>query len=57
MTIIYYLIKNRPRLGPTMHKVVGIGGLYFIFALVDGVFRIIEVNMLISKIKIQENAH
>jgi len=28
-----------------MHKVVGIGGLYFIFALVDGVFRIIEVNM------------
>jgi len=31
----------KPRLGPTMQKVVGLGALYFAFAILDGVFRII----------------
>lgn len=30
----------KPRLGPTMQKVVGLGGLYFFLAIVDGIFRI-----------------
>lgn len=30
----------KPRLGPTMQKVVGVGSLYFVLAVVDGVFRI-----------------
>jgi len=30
----------KPRLGPTMQKVMAAGGLYFVFALVDGLFRI-----------------
>lgn len=34
----------RPRLGPTMQKVVGVGSLYFILAVVDGVFRIVGVS-------------
>ena len=29
-----------------MQKVVGIGSLYFILAVVDGVFRIIGVNLI-----------
>jgi len=31
----------KPRLGPLMQKVVGVGGLYFVLAVVDGIFRII----------------
>lgn len=31
----------KPRLGPTMQKVVGLGALYFILAVVDGIFRIL----------------
>lgn len=30
----------KPRLGPTMQKVVGLGAVYFILAVIDGVFRI-----------------
>ena len=30
----------KPRLGPTMQKVMAAGGLYFVFSLVDGLFRI-----------------
>ena len=42
---IQYLlsIKFRPRLGPTMQKVVGVGGLYFLLALIDAMFRINSV--------------
>ena len=32
----------KPRLGPTMQKVIALGGLYFVFAVVDGVFRIVD---------------
>lgn len=32
----------KPRLGPTMQKVVGIGAIYFVFAIIDGLFRIKE---------------
>ncbi|CAF0775268.1 unnamed protein product [Brachionus calyciflorus] len=32
----------KPRLGPTMQKVVFVGGLYFILSLVDGIFRILD---------------
>lgn len=35
----------KPRLGPTLQKVVAIGVLYFILAAVDGTFRIIGVNI------------
>ncbi len=34
---------SRPRLGPTLRKVVGVGILYFIFAALDGTFRILDV--------------
>lgn len=30
----------KPRLGPTMQKVVGLGAVYFVLAVIDGVFRI-----------------
>lgn len=32
----------KPRLGPAMQKVVSVGALYFILALIDGMFRILE---------------
>lgn len=38
----------KPRLGPTMQKVVGLGGLYFGFSLLDGVFRIMDVTITTS---------
>ena len=49
----------RPRLGPTMQKVVGLGSLYFILAIIDGVFRILGVNInlkiAVPKILIDQN--
>ena len=35
----------KPRLGPTMQKVVGLGGLYFGFSVLDGYFRIRDVTI------------
>ena len=31
----------KPRLGPTMQKVVSLGAVYFVLAVIDGVFRVI----------------
>ena len=32
----------KPRLGPTLHRVVGVGGLYFLLASVESVLRVIH---------------
>ena len=32
----------KPRLGPTLHRVVGIGGLYFVLATVESVLRVLH---------------
>lgn len=34
----------RPRLGTVMHRVVGLGILYFVFASIEGVLRITGVS-------------
>lgn len=37
----------RPRLGTVMHRVVGLGVLYFAFASIEGVLRITGVSLVI----------
>ncbi|RNA00203.1 transmembrane 87A-like isoform X2 [Brachionus plicatilis] len=32
----------KPRLGPMMQKIVTVGALYFVFSLIDGIFRILD---------------
>lgn len=32
----------KPRLGPTLHRVVGIGGLYFVLASIESYLRIMK---------------
>ena len=36
----YGIVK--PRLGPTLHRVVFVGGLYFLLATIESVFRVIH---------------
>ncbi|KAM5319972.1 transmembrane protein 87B isoform 2-T2 [Glossophaga mutica] len=42
MSLGYGIVK--PRLGTVMHRVIGLGLLYFIFAVVEGVMRVIGAN-------------
>lgn len=44
----YHLNVFRPRLGPTFHKVLFAGGLYFVVATVEGSSRSLKVGFLIS---------
>lgn len=46
---ITFLISTcfRPRLGTVMHRVVGLGVLYFVFASIEGVLRITGVSCLL----------
>nr|XP_023418780.1 transmembrane protein 87B [Cavia porcellus] len=37
-------LHSRPRLGTVMHRVIGLGLLYFIFAAIEGVMRVIGAN-------------
>lgn len=41
---LFPLSHFRPRLGTVMHRVVGLGILYFIFAAIEGVMRVIGVK-------------
>lgn len=41
---LFPLPHSRPRLGTVMHRVVGLGILYFIFAAIEGVMRVIGVK-------------
>ena len=34
----------RPRLGTALHRVLGVGGLYFILAAIEGCFRSLHVS-------------
>lgn len=43
-----YINVFRPRLGPTFHKVLFAGGLYFVVATVEGSSRSLKVGFLIS---------
>lgn len=38
------LAYSRPRLGTVMHRVIGLGLLYLIFAAIEGVMRVIGVK-------------
>lgn len=40
----YFYLCFRPRLGTVMHRVVGLGILYFAFASIEGVLRITGVS-------------
>lgn len=40
-------VFSRPRLGTVMHRVVGLGILYFAFASIEGVLRITGVSFLL----------
>ncbi|KAK1332844.1 hypothetical protein QTO34_006375 [Cnephaeus nilssonii] len=42
MSLGYGIVK--PRLGTVMHRVIGLGLLYFIFAAVEGVMRVVGAN-------------
>jgi hypothetical protein len=43
----FSLVYSRPRLGTVMHRVIGLGLLYFIFAAVEGVMRVIGVKTVL----------
>ena len=34
----------RPRLGTALHRVLGVGGLYFVLAAIEGCFRSLHVS-------------
>ena len=39
-----FSIFCRPRLGTALHRVLGVGGLYFILAAIEGCFRSLHVS-------------
>jgi D-alanyl-lipoteichoic acid acyltransferase DltB (MBOAT superfamily) len=45
--IDFLILCLRPRLGPTLQKVVAVGVLYFILAAIDGTFRIVAVSLIL----------
>ncbi len=45
MTVVMFLCFLRPRLGTVMHRVVGLGVLYFAFAAIEGILRITGVKL------------
>lgn len=40
-----YVFCFRPRLGQTLHKVVGVGGLYFLLASIEGCMRVDGIDV------------
>lgn len=40
---------TRPRLGTVMHRVIGLGLLYLIFAAIEGVMRVIGVKATLTQ--------
>lgn len=42
--VVTVFVFLRPRLGTVMHRVVGLGVLYFAFAAIEGVLRITGVS-------------
>lgn len=42
------LAYSRPRLGTVMHRVIGLGLLYLIFAAIEGVMRVIGVKATLT---------
>lgn len=43
------LASSRPRLGTVMHRVIGLGLLYLIFAAIEGVMRVIGVKAALTQ--------
>lgn len=43
------LAYSRPRLGTVMHRVIGLGLLYLIFAAIEGVMRVIGVKATLTQ--------
>lgn len=43
------LASSRPRLGTVMHRVIGLGLLYLIFAAIEGVMRVIGVKATLTQ--------
>ena len=42
LLFLFFYYNFRPRLGPMLHRVVGVGVLYFILASVEGSLRVIN---------------
>lgn len=40
---------SRPRLGTVMHRVIGLGLLYLLFAAIEGVMRVIGVKATLTQ--------
>lgn len=43
--VFFFVLYCRPRLGTTLHRVLGVGALYFILATVEGCFRSLHVSL------------